>query len=145
MIKRQAVKLENFPSPLFLACFLSKKPKLELKFNRVQGITDEKFKSKIWKHWENFSKDNESTIENIEKYFNLEISILSEFKELKTSNKVKIQQKLCDIPLFRHFTLDKLSLKLDFYQLLNEMARIAKSIPIPYYCTLEYSVFQYPT
>jgi hypothetical protein len=90
MIKRQAVKLENFPSILFLACFLSKNPKLELKFARVGGITDEKFKSKIWKHWENFIENNESSIGNIEKYFNVEISIFSEFTELKLSTKVII-------------------------------------------------------
>ena len=88
MIKRQAVKLENFPSILFLACFLSKNPELELKFTRVRGITDEKCKSKVWKHWKNFIKVYESSIENIEKYFNVEISILSEFKELKSSTKV---------------------------------------------------------
>ena len=90
MIKRQAVKLEKFPSSLFLACFMSKNPKLELKFTRVRGITDVKFIEKIWKHWENFIKDNEPSDENIEKYFNLEIAVLSRFKELKKSTEVNI-------------------------------------------------------
>ena len=61
MIKRQAVKLEKFPLPLFLACFMSKNPKLELKFNRVKGITDEKFLSKIGEHWKKFIMNNEVT------------------------------------------------------------------------------------